>query len=145
MYLSKDQFRAVRSLLQEPRHRLDEMFYYGRWEGLLGLVPEEEAHRALLEDVADPPPGLVQDEDQVPQGHQVMARAGEEDVSYVDLFYEGDEDPVNLDVQEVQEVQEGDEREAEYDEQDDNASQATSLSFDQWEQQNADALNPDQY
>eukprot|EP00971_Amphidinium_carterae_P174794 3464784-Amphidinium_carterae.1 len=98
------------------------MFYYGRWETLLGLVPEEEAHRAILEDVADPPPGLVQEEDQVPQGHQVMARAGEEDVSYVDLFYEGDgdEDIVDLNVQEVQEVQRGDEREAEYDE-DDNA------------------------
>eukprot|EP00971_Amphidinium_carterae_P127912 2533433-Amphidinium_carterae.1 len=77
MYLSKDQFRAVRSLLQESRNRLDEMFYYGRWETLLGLVPEEEAHRALLEDVAVPPPGLVQDEEQVPQGQQVqvMARA----------------------------------------------------------------------
>eukprot|EP00971_Amphidinium_carterae_P297427 5908835-Amphidinium_carterae.1 len=61
MYLSKDQFRAVRSLLQESRNRLDEMFYYGRCKTLLGLVPEEEA---------DPPPGLVQDEDQVPQGHQ---------------------------------------------------------------------------
>eukprot|EP00971_Amphidinium_carterae_P209337 4152451-Amphidinium_carterae.1 len=119
------------------------MFYYGRWEGLLGLVPEDEAHRAILDETV-PPPGLVQ-EVQVPQGHQVMARAGEEDVSYVDLFYEGEEDRDILDVQEVQEVQDGDEHEAEYDEQDDRASQATSLSFDQWEQQNADALNPDEY
>eukprot|EP00971_Amphidinium_carterae_P280532 5568999-Amphidinium_carterae.1 len=74
-----------------------------------------------------------------------MARAGDEDVSKVDLFYEGGEDRDVLDVQESREVQDGDEREAEYDEQDDAASQATSLSFDQLEQQNADALNPDDY
>eukprot|EP00971_Amphidinium_carterae_P231169 4587578-Amphidinium_carterae.1 len=55
------------------------------------------------------------------------------------------EEKEDQDILDVQEVQDGDEREAEYDEQDDNASQATSLSFDQWEQQNADALNPDEY
>eukprot|EP00971_Amphidinium_carterae_P031610 622387-Amphidinium_carterae.1 len=76
-----------------------------------------------------------------------MARAGEEDVSYVDLFYEGDNQDddtvdlnppdvqeiheqedhgVDLNVRDVQEAQRGDEREAEYDE-DDNASQATTL------------------
>eukprot|EP00971_Amphidinium_carterae_P249830 4958830-Amphidinium_carterae.1 len=50
--------------------------------------------RGILDDVAVPPPGLVQDEEQVPQGHKVTAtaRAGEEEVSYVDLFYEGEED-----------------------------------------------------
>eukprot|EP00971_Amphidinium_carterae_P026087 514312-Amphidinium_carterae.1 len=51
--------------------------------------------------------------EQVPQGHQVqvMARAGEEDVSYVDLFYEGDQDDdlVDMNVPDVQEVQRGDE------------------------------------
>eukprot|EP00971_Amphidinium_carterae_P210575 4178496-Amphidinium_carterae.1 len=84
------------------------MFYYGRWETLLGLVPEEEAQKEIVEDLTNPPPGLVQDEEQVPQGQQVqvMAKAGEEDVSYVELFYEGDDqddNTVDLNPPDVQE------------------------------------------
>eukprot|EP00971_Amphidinium_carterae_P253676 5036058-Amphidinium_carterae.2 len=43
MYLSKDQFRAVRSLLYDSRLKLDETFYNGRWEQLLDLPSEDEA------------------------------------------------------------------------------------------------------
>eukprot|EP00971_Amphidinium_carterae_P026758 527807-Amphidinium_carterae.1 len=43
MYLSKDQFKAVRELLYDSRLRLDETFYYGRWEQLLPLPSEDDA------------------------------------------------------------------------------------------------------
>eukprot|EP00971_Amphidinium_carterae_P310215 6164591-Amphidinium_carterae.1 len=88
------------------------MFYYGRWEALLGLVPEEEAHRAILEDVADPPPGLVKKKIKFHRDIKSWLRLVKKMCHmYVDLFYEGDgdDDTVDLNVQEVQEVQKGDE------------------------------------
>eukprot|EP00971_Amphidinium_carterae_P336159 6472363-Amphidinium_carterae.1 len=138
MYLSKDQFRAVRSLLQESRHRLDEQFYYGPWEGLLKIDTEEDAYRAVL-DVPVRPPGFEEENNQVIEACHTLsnsvtaqeekelctAMAGDtDDASYVDLFVEN---------------QDG--REAEYEQdEDDDASQATPMSFEQWEQRNADAL-----
>eukprot|EP00971_Amphidinium_carterae_P028269 556710-Amphidinium_carterae.1 len=158
MYLSKDQVSAVRKLMKEAWLKLDTTFYYGRWEALLNIDAEEDAHKALL--LRLDPPGYedlrdnIEDNNNIVDEHAAQSRtaailptklpdkttiqevgtamAGEaEDASYVDLFMD---DVARED------------QEAEYENHDDDdASQATDMSFDQWEQRNAEALNSDEF
>eukprot|EP00971_Amphidinium_carterae_P092999 1841116-Amphidinium_carterae.1 len=171
------------------------MFYYGRWEALLDIHTEEDAHRAL-KDRVDPPPGYedvfegyetykfdeqvahsrtameilaatqkdkriwqyaiippvphrstagradASESNELPANTAVIpelgaAMAGEaEEVTYVDLFM----DDTARENQEAEYENYDDDD----DDDDDNGSQATDMSFDQWEQRNAEALNSDE-
>eukprot|EP00971_Amphidinium_carterae_P240382 4772241-Amphidinium_carterae.1 len=173
MYLSKDEFRAVRELLYDSRFRIDDTFYYGRWEQLLHLPSEDEALAQAVNVVEEPeepeePKVRFPDTFICPDNHihcvaakeilsntqrrkksweyqiipeppivklrdEVVARAGEADE---ELHVDTGEEELHEDIE--------DEREAEYEGgDDDQESQATSLSFDQWEQRNAELLNQD--
>eukprot|EP00971_Amphidinium_carterae_P297586 5912359-Amphidinium_carterae.1 len=170
--MSKDQFRAVRELLYDARLRIDETFYYGRWEQLLQLPSEDDA-LAQSVNVTEEPEQLEEPEERFPDtfiypNHHIHCVAAKEILTNTqrkkksweyqmvleppiiklrdDVVARAGEADEELHVDAGEEELQEDEREAEYEErEDDQESQATSLSFDQWELQNAELLNQDEY
>eukprot|EP00971_Amphidinium_carterae_P301051 5981730-Amphidinium_carterae.1 len=126
MYLSKDQFRAVRELLYDARLRIDETFYYGRWEQLFQLPSEDDA-LAQAVNVTEEPEQSEEPEERFPDTFKRKKKSWEYQIVLEppiiklrnDVVARAGEADEELHVDEGEEELQEDEREAEYEERDD--------------------------
>eukprot|EP00971_Amphidinium_carterae_P248543 4934012-Amphidinium_carterae.2 len=152
VYLSKKQFNTVRTLLDEARHQLDTVLYYGRWQALLEIDTEADAAR-----VVERPLEAPVEVEEIEDSYAAMAADGSDpqQESYAHLFVDSfgdlealertlaDQPPAEEEEIEGTEV---DEPLTEHEKGDLDAESGTTIPpVDQWVYENADVLNQDEY